>query len=185
MGAAGSYFYDVLTNPADANSRNNAKTDETARRKFLYIKGDGASDNGIDAALAPMPLVSYEENLLIWAECLLRVNNDEQGAIDKLNELRGHLRSGNAFNLIDAADTYQYDDYVLADFDNGYTTYMPFNDLRRLRKADSDLIVPFPFNTTSNTTHVERLLYPQAEIQTNPNCPNPIPDIFTPTSVNE
>ncbi len=212
MGADGSYFYEVVTNPADANSRNNAKTDETARRNYFYIKGDGASDNGVDGALTPMPLVSYEENLLIWAECILRVNSsDHQAAIDKLNELRGHLRSGNAFNLIDPADTYQYDDYVLADFQSGgmenldgiavdrailreiieeryvsgYTTYMPFNDLRRLRKSDSDLLLPIPFNTTSNSTHVERLLYPLAEIQANPNCPNPIPDIFTVTSVNQ
>jgi hypothetical protein len=211
MGADGSFFYEVLMNPADGNSRNNAKTDETARRNYSYIEGDGGSDNGIDAALTPMPIVSYEENLLIWAECLIRASSDNQGAIDKLNELRGYLRSGNAFNLIDIADTYQYDDYVLADFQaggmentdgiavdrailreiieeryvSGYTTYMPFNDLRRLRKSDSDLILPIPFNTTSNTTHVERLLYPNAEIQSNPNIPSPLPNIFTSTKNNE
>ncbi|MCB0495405.1 MAG: SusD/RagB family nutrient-binding outer membrane lipoprotein [Cyclobacteriaceae bacterium] len=206
MTAAGSFFYDDLM-----LNRNNAKTDETARRNFLYINGDGASDNGIDAADADMPLVSYEENLLIWAECILRVNNDNQGAIDKLNELRGYLRSGNAFNVVNGGDTYQYDDYVLADFqpggmenaDNiavdrailreiieeryvsGYTTYMPFDDMRRLRKSDSDVMVPIPFNTPSNTKPVERLLYPNAEIQNNPNTPNPIPDIFTPTPINQ
>lgn len=210
MGADGSFFYDVLMNPADGNSRNNAKTDETARRNYSYVEGDGGSVNGIDAALTPMPIVSYEENLLIWAECLIRASSDNQGAIDKLNELRGHLRSGNAFNLIDAADTYQYDDYVLADFqaggmenaDNiavdrailreiieeryvsGYSTYMPFNDLRRL-KAEADVLVPIPFNTTSNTTHVERLLYPNSEIQSNPNIPSPLPSIFVSTKVNE
>jgi len=210
MGADGSFFYETLVNPADANSRNNAKTDETARRKYLYINGDGGSDNGVDAALEPMPLVSYEENLLIWAECLIRASSDNQGAIDKLNELRGYLRSGNAFNLIDVADIPQYDDYVLADFqaggmenaDNiavdrailreiieeryvsGYTTYMPFNDLRRLR-SEPDLLLPIPFNTGSNTTHVERLLYPNAEIQTNPNIPSPLPSIFEATAVNK
>ena len=131
--------------------------------------------------------------------------------LDKLNELRAYLRSGTAFNLINPGDVFQYDDYVLADFQNGgienpdgiavdrailreiieeryvsgYTTFMPFNDLRRLRKSDSDLLLPIPFNTSSNTTHVERLLYPNAEIQSNPNCPNPIPNIFTATAVNE
>ena len=210
MGADGSFFYDVLMNPADGNSRNNAKTDETARRNYLYISGDGASDNGIDAALTPMPLVSYEENLLIWAECLVRTG-DNQGAIDKLNELRGYLRSGNAFNLIDVADTYQYDDYVLADFQvagienadgiaedrailreiieeryvSGYTTYMPFNDLRRLKKSDSDVLLPIPLNTVTAAAHVERLLYPRSEIDTNPNVPSPTPDLFTATKANQ
>jgi hypothetical protein len=211
MGADGSYFYEVLTNPDTAISRNNAKTDETARRNYLYINGDGgASDAGIDGPLTPMPMVSFEENLLIWAECLVRTG-DNAGAIAKLNELRAYLRSGSAFNLIDATDTYLYDDYVMADFQSGsmenldgiamdrailreiieeryisgYTTYMPFNDMRRLRKSDSDVLLPIPFNTSGVTTHVERLLYPRAEIDQNPNTPNPLPDIFTVTPVNE
>lgn len=66
-----SFFQDLL-DPGNGASRNNAKTDETARRNYLYINGDGGSGNGIDAADEPMPLVSFEENLLIWAECLLR-----------------------------------------------------------------------------------------------------------------
>ena len=212
MTAAGSFFQDLL-DPANANSRNNAKTDETARRKYMYIHGDGGSANGIDAANEPMPLASYEENLLIWAEALIRTGttgSNNQAAIDKLNELRAYLRSGNAFNLVNAGDTYAYDDFVLADFQNGgienadgiavdrailreiieeryvsgYTTYMPFNDLRRLRKSDSDVMLPIPFNTPTNTTHVERLLYPNSEIIGNPNIPSPLPDIFTSTTVN-
>ncbi|EZH73761.1 hypothetical protein ATO12_17660 [Aquimarina atlantica] len=204
-------FYRDLMDPSNSSSRNNAKTDETARRNYSYISGDGNQENGIDGPSTPMKLVSYEENLLIWAECILRVNSDNQAAIDKLNELRAYLDSGNAFNLIDAADTFNYDPYVLADFqaggiensDNiavdrailreiieeryvtGFSTYMPFNDARRLLKSDSDVMVPFPLNNTTTTINPQRFLYPQDELDSNENIPRPIPDLFTPTAVNQ
>lgn len=213
MTATGSFFQDLL-DPANASSRNHAKTDETARRNYMFISGDGASANGIESPAEPMPLVSYAENILIWAEALIRTGtagSNNQAAIDKLNELRAHLRSGNAFTVVNGGDTFQYDDFVLADFQNGgienpdnlavdrailreiieeryvsgYTTYMPFNDLRRLRATDSDVILPIPFNTATNTAHVERLLYPNDEIAANPNVPSPLPDIFTSTRANQ
>ncbi len=203
-------FYRELLNPANANGRNNAKTNETARRNYSYIDGDGEQAGGIDDATTPMKLVSYEENLLIWAECILRANSDNQGAIDKLNELRAHLASGNAFNVLNG-DPLLYDAYVLADFsaggmenmDNiavdrailreiieeryvsGFSTYMPFNDARRLRAGDSDVIVPFPLNNNTTTVNPQRLLYPQDGIDGNSNFPSPIPDLFTATPVNQ
>ena len=203
-------FYRDLIDPANISGRNNAKTDETARRNYSFIDGDGEQTGGIDDATTSMKLVSYEENLLIWAECLLR-GNDTPGAIAKLNELRAHLRSGNAFNNIGGADPLMYDDYVLADFqtggmentDNiavdravlreiieeryvtGFSTYLPFNDARRLRASDSDVMVPFPLNNGTTTINPQRLLYPQDEIDGNSNIPNPIPDLFTPTPVNQ
>jgi len=209
MTGDGAFFRDLL-DPDNASSRNNSKTDETARRNYMYISGDGASDNGIDGPATDMALVSYEENLLIWAECLVRMG-ETQEAIDKLNELRAHLNSGTAFNLIDPTDTYLYEAYEMADFMSGgienadgipvdravlreiieeryvsgFTTYMPFNDNRRLRKSDGDVRLPIPFNNNTTTVHPERLLYPRLEIDNNPNVPNPLPDIFTSTPVNQ
>ena len=203
-------FLQQLLDPANPDSRNNSKTDETARRNYLYVAGDGSSANGIDAQDTPMPLVTYAENILIWAECLVR-DNDNDGAINKLNEWRAHLNSGTAFNLIDANDTYHYDPYVLADFESGgienmdgidvdrailreiieeryvsgFTTYMPFDDVRRLRKNDSDVIVPFPLNTTTAPMNPQRFLYPRGEIEGNEHIPNPLPDLFTPTPINQ
>lgn len=203
-------FYRDLIDPANAGGRNNAKTDETARRNYSYISGDGNQAGGIDDSTTPMKLVSYEENVLIWAECLIRANNDVQGAIDKLNELRAYLNTGAAFNLINGDETFLYDAYVLADFEaggmenadniatdravlreiieeryvTGYSTYMPFNDVRRLR-AETDLLVPFPLNNTTTTVNPQRFLYAQEEINNNSNLPNPIPDLFTPTPVNQ
>lgn len=204
-------FYRDLLDPANANSRNNTKTNETARRIYSYIDGDGEQSGGIDDSTTPMKLVSYEENLLIWAECILRVNNDNQGAIDKLNELRTFLRSGNAFNNVGGSDPLMYDDYQLSDFEaggmenmdniavdrailreiieeryvTGFSTYMPFNDARRLKSSDSDVIVPFPVNNNTTTINPQRLLYPQDEIDSNSNFPDPIPDLFTATPINQ
>lgn len=203
-------FFQTLLDPTNPDSRNHSKTDETARRNYMFIRGDGASAKGIDAQGTPMPLVSYEENLLIWAECLGRTG-DAQGAIDKLNELRAYLNSGDAFNLIDESDTYLYEAFDLSDFMagglenpdglatnrailreiieeryvSGFTTYIPFDDVRRLRKSDSDVMVPIPLNTTTATMNPQRLLYPRSEIDNNENVPSPLPDIFVPTKVNE
>jgi len=203
-------FLQQLLDPANDASRNNAKTDEMARRNYTYINGDGSSDNGIDAQDTPMPLITYTENVLIWAECLARTG-DNVGAIAKLNELRAYLGSGDAFNLINAEDTFKYEAYELADFEaggienadnittdrailreiieeryvSGFTTYMPFDDVRRLRKSDSDLIVPFPLNTSDATMNPQRFLYPRSEIDANTNVPSPLPDLFTPTEVNQ
>jgi len=210
-------FYRDLIDPTNVNGRNNAKTDETARRNYSFVFGNDEQESedglliGIDGPATPMKLVSYEENLLIWAECLLRANNDVQGAIDKLNELRAYLNTGDSFNLMNAADTFRYDAYDLADFqaggieniDNiatdravlreiieeryvtGFTTFMAFNDARRLRASDPDVIVPFPLNNGTTTINPQRFLYPQDEIDANSNIPSPIPDLFTPTAVNQ
>lgn len=209
MTGEGAFFQNLL-DPANPDSRNNAKTDETARRNYTYVNGDGASDNGIDSQAEPMPMVSYWENLLIWAECLVRTG-DAQGAIDKLNELRAYLNSGNAFTIINTDDTFLYEAYEMADFENGgmenadgiatdrailreiieeryvsgFNTYMPFNDNRRLAKSDNDVMLDIPFNTTTTTVHPQRLLYPRLEIDNNPNVPSPLPDLFTTTEVNK
>jgi len=203
-------FYRDLMDPGMATSRNNAKTDEMARRNYSYVNGDGSQSLGIDGETTPMKLVSFEENLLIWAECLLRAG-DNQGAIDKLNELRAYLNSGAAFNLINDTDTFKYEAYDLTDFEaggmenvdniatdravlreiieeryvTGFTTYMSFNDARRLLKSDSDVIVPFPLNNNTTSVNPQRLLYPQDEIDGNSNMPSPIPDLFSATSVNQ
>ncbi|MEM9686920.1 MAG: SusD/RagB family nutrient-binding outer membrane lipoprotein, partial [Bacteroidota bacterium] len=68
---------------------------------------------------------------------------------------------------------------------SGFSTYMPFNDARRLRASDSDVIVPFPLNNATTTVNPQRFLYPQDEIDGNSNIPNPIPDLFTVTPVNQ
>jgi len=67
---------------------------------------------------------------------------------------------------------------------SGFGSYIPFNDARRLRVSDPELVVPFPFNVQTATNHPERLPYSANEINTNDNAPNE-PGIFAKTEVNQ
>lgn len=93
-----SYIQENLLNPADASSRNNTKTDESRRRNFLILDEAGVKDNvdRISYKDATMPLVTYEENLMILAETGLRTIDFAEG-LKHLNTLRNYLDSGNAF----------------------------------------------------------------------------------------
>jgi hypothetical protein len=66
-----------------------------------------------------------------------------------------------------------------------YGTILPFNDARRLRKAENDVNVPIPFTTPTATQHPERVIYAQNEINANSNLPKPIPDLYLKTQVNQ
>ena len=107
--------------------------------------------------------------------------------------------------------TILYDPYVAADFNAGgienkgtltpdkalmkeiieeryvslYGTILPFNDARRLRKTENDVNVPIPFTNPTATKHPERVIYAQNEINSNPNLPNPLPDLYAKTQVNQ
>ena len=64
-----------------------------------------------------------------------------------------------------------------------FGTLVTFDDARRIRKTDSDIAVPIPIN--SGSTYPERFLIAQEEINGNSNAPSPIPDLFTPTPINQ
>ncbi len=69
---------------------------------------------------------------------------------------------------------------------SGFGTFMPFNDHRRLRgDSETDLIVPFPLNTTAAEAdgHVERLPYAQDELTSNSNMTED-PGLYEKTEVN-
>ncbi|MGK0211827.1 MAG: hypothetical protein ACI9D4_002164 [Polaribacter sp.] len=193
---------------ATAASRNNAKTDEDARGKYYYFDKNGANSSGVAAADAPMPLVTYEENLLTLAEAGARTTTFA-AALGHLNSLRSFLASGGSFVKVNGTDVLKYDAYVAADFANGgientdgindtralireiveeryvsgFGTFMPWNDARRLRKSDTDVLVPFPLNTGAATVHPERFLLSQNELNSNSNAPTGA-TIFDKTEVN-
>ncbi len=202
VSAEGSFLIELVGN--GASSRNNSKTDETDRYAYYY---DGTDINiaGFAAPDAPMKLLSYEENTLIWAEALLRTG-DFETALAKLNEFRASLRNGEVFPI----STGVYDDFTEADFLNGgiensdgaisrdeallreiieerYVTFfnqiLGFNDLRRTKKDPVAVQVPVPFNVGSQ--HPERFLYPFSEENTNgANVPE-VADIFVKTTINQ
>ncbi len=206
------YLTRLLGRTNATGSRTNAKTTEDARSKYYAIRGSSSTgERGVAAQKAPMPLVIYEENLLTLAESGMRTKGFAEGLL-QLNKLRAYLNvRNNPFTPLAVADTIKYDAYVDADFMAGgmenrtnltqdkallreiieeryvslYGQILPFNDFRRLAKSDSDVRPPIPFNSTTATKYPERLIYAQTEINTNPNVPKPLPDLFQVTEVNK
>lgn len=208
MGTDDTYLSSMLQ-PGTTNSRNNAKTNEDARSKYYYIDENGSATSGVASKEAPMPLVTYQENLLILAETASRTRTFNE-ALGYLNQLRRFLSSGDAFVKVNSTDVLLYDDYDTTDFASGgmenldsinpdrallreiiqeryvsgFGTFMPWDDARRLRNSDTDVIVNFPLNTSSVTTYPERFQISQLEINSNSNAPAQ-ESIFTATPVNQ
>ncbi len=209
IGTGESYLMNLI-NPALSDSRNNTKTDETARFGYYTIdESGGAANSGIIEQFEPHRLVAFSENQLILAECALRTV-DFGTALGHLNDLRAYLNTGGYINANFNTMPLLYEAYEAADFDNGgmenqdgidsdrallreiieeryvsgFGMYIPFNDARRLRKNDGDVAVPIPFNTSTAGQQPERLPYSDDELATNSNAPAE-PGIFTKTEANQ
>lgn len=197
-------------NPIPANYRGNAKTNETGRFNFYFNKTNIGvqpnTNNGYAAQDASAPLVTFEENMLILAEAGLRSAGFDTG-LSHLNDYRAYLAGGGYLTNADAADI-QYDAYVAADFAGGgmenadgisaddallreileerYITLFgqiePFNDTRRTL---GEAAVRVAVEPNVGNELPQRFLYPQTEIDRNENTPNPIPDFFEPTDINQ
>jgi len=210
IGSSGSYLSQILTDSL-AVYRGNAKTDETARAAYYTIDESTSTNNmGIIAAGEPHQMVSFEENHLILAEAGARSSGFDTG-LTHLNEFRAWLNSGGRLNENFSGMTYLYDAYEAVDFDasgmenldgidatrallreiveeryvSGFGQLMPFDDARRLRKSDSDIVVPFPLNTATAPSHPERYPYADNELNANSNAPGEDPGIFSKTPVNQ
>ena len=197
--AQGSYAYQLYT------KRANAKTNELSRRNFFFTTAYGAYAvdlnvvNGAFKSNAYAPLVTYYETQAILAEALARTG-DPAGARAALNNLRAYDAATYA------AAGAKYSPYNAADFQPGglvNTTagqtadqallreiltekYLgmvgqlePFNDLRRTSN-----LIGIPKKNGASPDLPQRLLYPQSEVDTNPNVPKPIPGLFVKTPVN-
>lgn len=209
IGSGESYLTQLL-DPASAVYRGNSKTDETARSGYSYVvETDGVSNFGIAAPFEAQNMVSYAENALTLAEAGARTQNFDVG-LGHLNDYRAWLNTGAFFNETFDTLAYSYGAYDAADFDaggiengdglgnmralireiveeryvSGFLTWMPFDDHRRLRKDDSDVVVPFPLNDGSASGHVQRVPYASDELNANQNAPADDPGLFTKTEVN-
>ncbi len=192
------------------NYRGNAKTDETARYNYLFnITSFGTQPNtsdGFAAQEASAQMVTYAENLLILAEAGFRTQGFDTG-LGHLNEFRAYMAAGGYMTNADMANI-QYDPYVASDFENGgienmdglnaddallreileeryitlFGTAEGFCDTRR---TEQETNVRVPITPNTGTLLPQRFLYPTTEIDRNINVPNPIPDFFDPTPVNQ
>ncbi|ALW85448.1 hypothetical protein AUC43_10280 [Hymenobacter sedentarius] len=201
--AQGSYAYQLYT------SRANAKTNELGRRNYFFINTPASSPNGYAVDLnvvngafkvnAAAPLVTYFETQAILAEALARTG-DAAGALTALNTLRAYdaatyTAAGTKFTAYTATD---FEVGGLLNTTAGQTSgqallkeiltekYLgmvgqlePFNDLRRTNN-----LIGIPKKSSVSSDIPQRLLYPQSEIDTNPNVPKPIPGLFVKTPVN-
>ncbi len=87
-----------LLDDSNGQSRNNAKTDETARMGYYTIDETSPDANmGIAHELEPQPLITYRENLLILAESGTRTQGFDTG-LAHLNDLRSYLDTGAFLN---------------------------------------------------------------------------------------
>ena len=206
-----SYLVDLL-DPAHSSYRGNAKTNEEARYGYYSIDENSASGNtGVVEQFEPQPMVTYTENQLIKAEASARTSGFSAG-LSALNSYRAWLAGGGRLNANhNDATKYKYDAYVEADFTtggmensdgvtkevalqreiieeryvSGFGTYMPFNDHRRLRGAgETNLIPPFPLNTSAASKHVERLPWSQDELTSNSSVDED-PGLYAKTEVNK
>lgn len=59
--------------------------------------------------------------------------------------------------------------------------YEVFNDYRRLAKAAP--VVPRPIPLYAGSQKPQRFIYPQNEVNTNPNVPQPLPSQFVPVAI--
>jgi len=209
IGSRDSYMMGML----DANSdtyRGNAKTDEAARLGYYTILESSAGENlGFANQFEPQDIVSFQENHLILAEAGARTAGFDRG-LQHLNEYREYLNAGGDVNANFQDMPHVYMAYEAADFEadgmentgdnadksllkeiieeryiSGFGMFMPFDDARRLRKGESDLIVPFPLNTSAASAYPERFPYSDDELNTNGNAPADDPGIFTKTEVNQ
>ncbi|MCC2547000.1 SusD/RagB family nutrient-binding outer membrane lipoprotein [Hymenobacter sp. BT175] len=204
MSAEGAHAAALLDSVGSAGGRTraNAKTDESARFSYFYIADQiySLDPNFVDGAFAPdadAPLLTYVETQAILAEALNRTG-DQAGALAALN----NIRRENETKFGPGA----YAPYVLADFAAGglmnrvagqtpaaamlkeiltekYLSMIgqlePFHDLRR-----TDNLIGVPKKNSASPSLPQRLLYPQSEVNTNPNVPKPIPGLFDKTPVN-
>lgn len=207
----GSYFFDIMS-PTGVSYRGNAKTNETARFNYLVRQRNpvqfvnNTMANGAFSVTAPYPLMSYEENMLILAESAFRTTGFADG-LAHLNELRTYYRTGAHIGAAHHAAGFQYDNYVAADFELGgmanvqglnrdesllmnileekfvvlYSQLESYNDYRRT--FNETVALPIPPNTGSRVP--QRFIYPQTELDRNPNKPEHIPGIYEQTPVNQ
>lgn len=171
------------------------------------ITASGALDpnttDGAFTANSPHPILTYYENQLILAEAQARLGVNDR-ALAALNTVRAGLANGYVNGKTISTTGRKYDAYVLDDFGpTGLANptalgtvqtallydiiseryilflmqYEAFNDYRRLAKATPVVQLPIPLY--SGSQRPQRFIYPQGEINTNPNVPKPLPDQFT------
>lgn len=206
MSATDSYAASIL-DPNSSMYIGNDKTNNSGRFDYNYLNEsvyvDGYEPNFQENGkfYEDIPLVTSGENLLILAECEFNINGFDAG-LSALNSYR-ELLNGGYMSL--GADTYKFESYEKADFENSGMVNqdnLPIDDalakeisLQKYIALVGNIEGFTDLRRTDNLAGVvlrssiagfpERFIYPQVEINSNTNVPNPIPSVVTPTPVNK
>lgn len=163
---------------------------------------------GLFGQTASFALITYEENILTIAESKARQGKTEE-SLTALNAYRAYLNGGGGLDPTYASGsfTFKYEPYTLDDLSSGgllnttglttneallkeilmerYISFngqiLGFNDLRRTRKE----AVGVKLTPTSGSALPERMIYSEAEVNSNTSAPRPVPGVFVPTPVNQ
>ncbi|WAC14095.1 SusD/RagB family nutrient-binding outer membrane lipoprotein [Dyadobacter pollutisoli] len=166
-----------------------------------------AVSRGLFGQSTSYPLVTYSENMLTLAEAGLRSEGVTAG-LEKLNAYRAYLNTGGDLDPTYKTGTYAYlyEPYTAADIAPGgmlnkdgeapeqallreilmerYITFngqiLGFNDLRRTRKEAVAVQLP----PSAGSVLPERMIYSEAEVNSNTSAPKPVPGVFVKTPVN-
>lgn len=209
---SGDGYAGKLLDPSSALYRGNSKTDESARYAFTYntdyfapysMNVNGADYGGTTARFgndAKMPMVTYGEMLLIIAEVDART--DFVAGLTSYNNYRSLLNTG--YSVKYDLESFSYLPYTSADFaTGGIENFNPgtTNQSALLREIYQERYVYFlgnyecfnDFGRTNNgggivlktgyTGTPQRFIYPQVEVNSNPNTPSPLPRITVKTPV--
>lgn len=210
-GFEGTYLRTLLQ--SRINSTNTKTNETALYNHFIKVgitapnSLDPNTTDGAFVADAPHPILTYYETQLIIAEAEARLGNTN-GALVALNKVRNTLATGFLNGKTFSATNRKYDAYTINDFGisglanpkNLSTTqeailleiisqryiillmqYEVFNDYRRLASVSPMVQLPIPL--TVGTKKPQRFIYPQQEINSNPNVPQSIPDQFTKVSI--
>jgi starch-binding outer membrane protein, SusD/RagB family len=163
------------------------------------------TSRGLFGQSASYPLITYSENLLTLAEAGLRSGGLATG-LEKLNAFRAYLNTGGDLDPTYKTFTFRYEPYTAEDVAAGgilnkdgiqaeqallreilmerYLTFngqiLGFNDLRRTRKEAVAVKLP----PSAGSTLPERMVYSEAEVNSNTSAPRPVPGVFVKTPVN-
>ena len=134
--------------------------------------------DGVFGQTSSFPLISWIEVKLIEAEALQRTG-DDTAAQTAFNEVRSKLaRTFNAdFPSTNSTGQDLLKEILEEKFISLIGQLQPYHDIRRTGN-----LLEIPPKTGSQIP--QRFLYPQDEIDNNPNTPDPVPGLFEATSVN-
>ena len=178
LDANGSHLFKLL-DPSDSIERL-LETPGDSLRLAHYFTGTNLNiePSGAFGQTTPFPLISWIEVKLIEAEALHRTGN-ETDARTAFNEVREKLAEtyNTSFPSTNSSGQNLLKEILEEKFLSLIGQLEPFHDLRR-----TENILEIPPKTGSQIP--QRFLYPQDEIDNNPNTPDPVPGLFDKTPIN-